>query len=261
MAGKYDDTSKSYDIEHEYYDILFDDLDHDFDFYLDMAEQYGSPILECMCGTGRILLHLARNGFDVDGFDLNDGMLNRARKKIAEKPDDIKNKIQVWKDDLRNFKASKKYNLIIIPFASFLHLLTKEDRLQALASVKNAMADDGVFIVEFFNPDLTRPENVLRFEGDRVKHIPETGETLARFYSQKFNREKKTMEVQYIYDLVDSEGIVRRKFNTMECAYIFYDDMKELVEETGFSIVQVYGGHDMSEFTEKSQTMIWVLKQ
>ena len=39
MAGKYDDTSKSYDVEHEYYDILFDDLDHDFDFYLKMAKQ------------------------------------------------------------------------------------------------------------------------------------------------------------------------------------------------------------------------------
>ena len=212
MTDKYDDTSKSYDIEYEFYDILFDDLNHDYDFYLNMVKQYGTPILECMCGTGRILLHLASKGFDVDGFDLNDRMLNRAKVKIAGEPDDIKNKIHVWKDDLRDFKASKKYNLIIIPFSSFLHILTKEDRLQALTQIKNALAKDGVLIIDIFNPDLTRPENVLRFESSRVKQIPETGETLARFYSQKFNREKKTMEVQYIYDRVDSEGIVRRKW-------------------------------------------------
>ena len=187
-------------------------------------------------------------------------MLNLAKKKIDREPDDVKNRIRVWKDDLRSFKFDKKYNLIIIPFSSFLHILTKEDQLLALSQIKSALANNGVLIIDVFNPDLTRPENVLRFESSRVKQIPETGETLARFYSQKFNREKKTMEVQYIYDLVDSEGIIRRKFNTMECAYLFYDDMKVLAEETGFSIVQVYGAHDKSEFTDKSPTMIWVLK-
>ena len=261
MTDKYDDTSKSYDIEHEYYDILFDDLNHDYKFYLDMAKHHGTPILECMCGTGRILLHLAGQGLAVDGFDLNDRMLNLAKEKIVREPDDVKNKIHIWKDDLRDFKASKKYNLIIIPFSSFLHILTKEDRLQAFAMVKNALADGGVFIVDIFNPDMTRPENVLRFDRGKIKQIPETGETLARFYSQQFNREKQTMEVQYIYDRTDSQGIVRRKFNTMEIAYLFYQDMKELAEETGLSIVQVYGDHDKSEFTEKSPTMIWVLKK
>lgn len=261
MSGKYDDTSKMYDIDYEYYDILFDDLNHDFEFYLGMAKQHGPSILECMCGTGRILLHLARHGINADGFDLNDSMLKRAKEKIAIQPENVKNKICIWKDDLREFKSDKKYNLTIIPFSSFLHILTKEDRLQAMASVKCALADNGIFIIDIFNPDLTRPENVLRLEGDRIKKISETGETLVRFHSQKFDRKKGTTTVQYIYDLVDSQGLIRRKFNTMEIAYLFYDDMKKLVDVAGFSVVHVYGAHDKSDYTKESTTMIWVLKQ
>lgn len=261
MTGKIADTSKSYDFESQYYDLLFSDLDHDFQFYLDMANAHGAPILECMCGTGRILLHLARNGFEVDGFDLNDNMLNLARRKIAAEPEKTKDKIHIWKDDLRDFTVKRKYHLIIIPFSSFLHILTAEDRKRAMDSVRNALSDDGVFIIDIFNPDLSRPENVLRFEGDRMKQIPDTGETLVRFHSQKFDRENKVQTVRYIYDIVDSQGYVRRKMNSMEISIMQYEDMKALVEDSGFAAVEIFGKHDKSKFTEKSPTMIWVLRK
>ena len=37
----------------------------DRDFYLDLANEYGGPVLEFGCGTGRITLPLARQGVDV----------------------------------------------------------------------------------------------------------------------------------------------------------------------------------------------------
>ena len=260
MNEQLEDTSKSYDIEHEFYDIMFSDLDHDFEFYLDMAKEYGTPILECMCGTGRMLLHLAGKGFEIEGLDLNENMLSRAEKKIANEPEEIRTRIKIWKDDLRTFSSDRKYNLIFIPFSSFLHILTHEDRFQALAQMKKYLAETGVIIIDIFNPDLTRPENVLKFDR-KTKTVPETGETFCRFYTQSFNREKHTIDVQYIYDLVDSGGLVRRKFNNLEIAYLFYDDVKQLADKTGLKIVKVYGDHSKNEFSEKSPTMIWVLKK
>ena len=39
----------------------------DRDFYLDLANEYGGPVLEFGCGTGRITLPLARRGVEVTG--------------------------------------------------------------------------------------------------------------------------------------------------------------------------------------------------
>jgi len=58
----------------------FYDLDHgSLDADLVMIEQYaalcGSPILELACGTGRALLPLARQGYQVTGVDISPAML------------------------------------------------------------------------------------------------------------------------------------------------------------------------------------------
>ena len=51
----------SYGSGAKYYDAAYsvkDDL-VDRDFYLDLANEYGGPVLEFGCGTGRITLPLA----------------------------------------------------------------------------------------------------------------------------------------------------------------------------------------------------------
>ncbi len=43
------------------------------------------PILEPMCGTGRFLLPLIEDGFDVHGFDASDHMLGVLHAKAKPK--------------------------------------------------------------------------------------------------------------------------------------------------------------------------------
>src|SRR5438270_11217282 len=52
----------SYKVSARYYDDAYtakQDL-HDLPFYLDLARESGGPVLELACGTGRILLPIAR---------------------------------------------------------------------------------------------------------------------------------------------------------------------------------------------------------
>ena len=69
-----------YDIYANWYDIQ-NDME-DTEFYLDMLHQYGGPALDAGCGTARLLLAFAREGFEVSGFDTSQEMLRVGRQKI-----------------------------------------------------------------------------------------------------------------------------------------------------------------------------------
>ncbi len=58
----------------EYADPLIYDLENaafepDGLFYLSLARETGGPLLELGCGTGRIAIPLAKEGFDVTGLE------------------------------------------------------------------------------------------------------------------------------------------------------------------------------------------------
>ena len=67
------------------YDAVYADRD-DAAFWQAMAAAAGGgPILELGCGTGRVLLPLARAGYEITGLDLSAQMLERCRAK-ARRP-------------------------------------------------------------------------------------------------------------------------------------------------------------------------------
>jgi 2-polyprenyl-3-methyl-5-hydroxy-6-metoxy-1,4-benzoquinol methylase len=57
---------------------------NDLPFYLNKANKYGDPILELGCGTGRITIPLAKEGFSITGLDLLINMLKEAKRKSKE---------------------------------------------------------------------------------------------------------------------------------------------------------------------------------
>lgn len=54
---------------------------HEAPFYLQKIAQYGQPVLDVACGTGRVLLALLRAGVNVDGCDISGDMLHHCRSR------------------------------------------------------------------------------------------------------------------------------------------------------------------------------------
>ena len=54
----------------------------DVAFWRRLADEAGGPVLELGCGTGRVLVPVARAGVPVVGVDLSAPMLDRARRRI-----------------------------------------------------------------------------------------------------------------------------------------------------------------------------------
>ena len=51
--------------------------DRDVPFYVELARESGGPVLEMGCGTGRVLLPVARAGIEIAGVDASARMLER----------------------------------------------------------------------------------------------------------------------------------------------------------------------------------------
>ena len=74
-------------------------------FYRDYTIKANGPILEPMCGTGRFLLPLLAEGFDVHGFDASDHMLEALHVKAEAKNLEP----TIWKGFVEDLKRPEKY--------------------------------------------------------------------------------------------------------------------------------------------------------
>ena len=128
-------TKDSYRLAAKHYDAAYsvkEDL-VDRGFYLDLAREYGGPVLELGCGTGRITLPLARQGIDVTGMDASRAMLEVLRAKLAEEPAAINaQSTSHVEGDFRTLCLGDQFPLVVIPFRPMQHMYTTEDQLAAL---------------------------------------------------------------------------------------------------------------------------------
>lgn len=119
-------------------------------FYEDKIKSHGSPVLELACGTGAYLIPLREKGYEIDGLDISNEMLDRAKEKARQRNVEI----DVRNGDIRDFQVNKKFNLILLLGNSLQHLLTRKEVENCFAAVKRHLMPGGKFIVEVFNPSL-----------------------------------------------------------------------------------------------------------
>src|SRR5260370_2950662 len=91
----------------------------DVAFYRDATREFGDPVLELGCGTGRITMALAEAGKRVTGLDLSERMLERAEKKRAAVRVGARERVHLVQADMARFDLGEKFPLVIIPFRPF----------------------------------------------------------------------------------------------------------------------------------------------
>src|SRR3990172_1418775 len=69
----------------EWYDTVYStEGSSEIDFYVDLAQHSGGPVLEIGVGTGRIAIPTARAGIDIVGIASSPPMLEAARARVGE---------------------------------------------------------------------------------------------------------------------------------------------------------------------------------
>jgi len=116
-------------------------------------------VLDVACGTGEhARLLTERHGFNVDGLDLDPGLLRVAREKHARG--------RFFEADMSDFAFEQRYDAILCLFSSIGYLVTLERIVRALACFRRHLAPEGVVLVEpWFPPGALDTGRVFRFTG------------------------------------------------------------------------------------------------
>ena len=114
-------------------------------FFLDIVRQYGQPVLDIGCGTGRILLDYLAQGIDIDGLDNSPEMLAICRAK-AEK---MGQSPTLYQQNMEALDLLRNYRTILVPSSS-LQLITDTDMArETLRRCYANLQPGGAFITPF----------------------------------------------------------------------------------------------------------------
>lgn len=248
------------DVYARFYDLDFGDTDADLLMIQQFASRCGSPILDVACGSGRVLLHLARQGYTVTGVDIAKAMLARARRKVTA--ESLDGRVTLLQQDMRDLEIEDRFNLAVVAVNSFMHLLDVRDQLAALGSIRRHLQPGGLLLLDLFNPD---PGRLLDARGqvylDKVVTEPDSGHRLIRFRSQQVDLVRQILYVTFIIDEIDAEGTVQRTLFPVSMHYLFRGELDLLLGQAGFVIESVYGSYDLDDFEDDSDKMIAVARR
>lgn len=119
-------------------------------------------VLDVACGTGEHARHLAStHGFEVDGLDLDEGLLRVARAKHPSG--------RFYHADMSDFTLDGRYDAILCLFSSIGYLVTLERTGRALACFRRHLRENGVVLVEpWFPPGALEDGRVSRQHGTHM---------------------------------------------------------------------------------------------
>lgn len=235
---------------------FYDNLDHhqklgDVDFYVNLASECGGPVLELACGTGRVLIPIARKGVEIVGFDLSEPMIEICREKLACEPEPVRERATILTGDMRTFDLGRRFPLIIVPFRAFQHLLTVEDQMACLDRIHRHLEPRGRLVVNLFNPSLDHltNEKFLSEWGDEPEFdMPDGRRVQRRFRLSKRDLFRQVNDVEMIYYVTQPDGGRERLVHAFGMRYLFRYEAEHLLARCGLELEDVFADFERSAF-------------
>ena len=237
------------------YDFIADLYDHvvpyrnrpDVGFFVEAAQSAGSPVLEVGCGTGRVLIPTARAGVETVGLDLSTHMLAVCRKRLEAEPGPVRSRARLVQADMRRFQLGQKFTLATIPFRPFQHLLTVEDQLSCLASIRAHLVDGGRLILDLFNPSLdmlASPADAAEGGDEPEFTTPDGRRDVRKYRAVAHDRFSQVSDHELIYYVSHPDGRQERLVQAFPLRYLFRFEAEHLLARAGFEVEHLYADFD-----------------
>jgi SAM-dependent methyltransferase len=206
-------------------------------------------------------------GFKVTGLDLSPYMLRVCRRKAEALG--LDRNLTLVRANMTRFDLGKRFDLVLIPFRAFMHLLAPADQRACLNEVRRHLNPGGRFIVDIFDPllELCSPKYKLgggRPDEPREDTYPDraTGTTgIVRYLSRKNDPLTQILREVWEFELWDTRSgcprssarrrnsdrggprgrLLRRDRQTVTLRWTYRWEMRYLLELAGLKPVACYG--------------------
>ncbi len=132
----------------QYYDLLFgSDWKSETDFLLRCFRKHGlheiRNVFEPACGTGRLLVRLARAGLQVSGIDINERSVQYCNDRLERQEFPR----AVFVGDMTRFRLGRRVDAAFNLINSFRHLTSGKAAKAHLRCVADALRNGGVYVI------------------------------------------------------------------------------------------------------------------
>ncbi len=259
LPGEDMPLSVAFDVMAPFYDWEHADFTDDVEMYTAFARRTGGPALELACGTGRLVLPMARRGIPVVGLERSWAMLRIAHSKLQQ-AGPLPGRVWLVQGDMRRFKFRRRFSLIVLSLDSFALLTERADQIATLEHVRQHLDHRGLLVMDVSNGNQVCPE-----EGEQVVHSltrrhEESGSLVTKWGVLRVDPARQVFHYLFFYDQVPPGGLVSRNAVEVELRYFTRSELELLLERAGLDPVEAYGDYGLSPFRAGSPRLIMVAR-
>jgi SAM-dependent methyltransferase len=211
-------------------------------FYLDIVREFGQPVLDVGCGTGRILLDYLGQGIDIDGVDNSPEMLAACREKAAR----FKLSPSLFQQEMNQPGLPRTYRTILVPSSTFTLIADADEAREAMRRFFAHLQPRGALVMSVGSgPKPGEPLDTgwkLLFERVRA----DDGATIRSWTREWHEPEKSLWHCDQKFEVILDGKLIDSELHRRSPAGRSYTQTQaiELFEAAGFADVRLY--HDFS---------------
>lgn len=212
-------------IYHEMYQQIFD-YDKEFEFYdLILKKHKAKKILEVGCGSGMLARRFINAGYDYQGIDLYNEMLDIAREEVKSD--------RFLQCDMRSLSFKSEYDAVLITGRSLAYVTENKGILDTLNGVHRALRKDGLFVFGAFEANGIF-DNFNPFEQTHENN---------RMKIQRISKLKLNLNSGWTYDwfakYIVEEGGKKSSYEDLTTLRAFTkDEINLFLKLTGFKVLE-----------------------
>lgn len=203
-------------------------------WYASRLPRDAGPVLEAMCGSGRLLLPLLREGFRVHGADDSAAMLASCEARLAE----AGLSAPLFRQDVASLNVPFRYGAAFVAAGSLQLLVDPATMRRALERLRAHLVPGGRLLLDLGIPDLARHppgaplaevRSVALADGSRITLRTET----------TVDVEARRIDMRNRYERRRAGEPAQREDETLALTWLHEDEVAALLARAGYVDVSI----------------------